>query len=564
MSSRQESIVDDSVCQGIKETAVTLTGKELTIENVVEIARYGYPVELTDDALVYKKMKDSCDFVKNAVSAGRPLYGVNTLFGGMAHSYVLAKHESTCELQNNLLYFLKTGTGAYLPSEDVRAAMLLRANSHLIGASGIRMEIVSRLLTYINKQITPLVPEFGSIGASGDLIPLAYIGGSICGTNETFLVDYRGKTINAVQALEHAKLEKISLLPKEGLAMTNGTSVMTASATIAIHDSLILFAATLRMHAMAMQAMLSDVQPFYPFIHQLKPHAGQQLVARTMLDLLSGSKMINDCSIEIHPNVLIQNRYSVRCIPQYLGPFIEAIHDIRRIVEIEINSANDNPLIDGENQKAYVGGNFLGEHISTSMDRLRYTIGLISKHIDVQIAQVVMPEFSNGLPGCLIGNREREANMGVKGLQLCGNSIMPYLLFLGNSIADKYATHAEQYNQNINSLGQMSALLARRSTMILQQHIAVGFLIFVQGLDLRSKLIQNTYDPRKLLSTPILKTYDAIRELIQVPILNEKPYIWNDNEQSLDKHIQLVADNITNKHSSLYQSLQPTIESLKN
>ncbi|CAF1558597.1 unnamed protein product, partial [Didymodactylos carnosus] len=420
----------------------------------------------------------------------------------------------------------------------------------------------------VNQQVTPFVPEFGSIGASGDLIPLTYIAGSLCGVNETFSVDVRGKTMTAIEALKELDLEPISLLPKEGLAMLNGTSMMTASAALATYDLKILIAATLHIHALAIQAMLGNTMPFHPFIHEKKPHKGQKYVARTMCDLLNESKMINCCLDGKHimiPNVLIQNRYSLRCIPQYLGPFIEALDQITQTIEIEMNSANDNPLIDTENEKAYSAGNFFGEHVSTSMDRLRYIVGLISKHTDVQMAQLVTAEFSNGLPACLIANPERTVNMGVKGLQLCGNAIMPYLLFMGNSIADRYATYAEQYNQNINTLGQMSATLARRSTMIMKQHVAIALMICVQAVDLRTHLIlKDTYDARELLSPLTSHTYEAIRELIKVQIRKDKPYIWNDNEQALDEHIKLIADNLTNKNSTIYKALQPTIEQLSN
>ncbi|CAF1250280.1 unnamed protein product [Didymodactylos carnosus] len=413
---------------------IILSGKGLTIEQVIMIVRQNYPVEITNDISVHKKMADSCEYIRKTVDESQPLYGVTTLFGGMAHRQISASQAS--ELQNNLVYFHKTGAGAYVPLEDARAAMLLRANSHLIGVSGIRMEITDRLIKFIKEHITPLIPEFGSVGASGDLVPLTYVVGSICGTDKSFKVNFRGEKMNAIDALEQVDLKRMSLQPKEGLAMINGTSMMTASATIAVYDLYILFAATLHAHALAIQALYGNNQPFHPFLHEMKPHHGQKLIASTILDLLSNSKMINDHLDGTHnmrQNVLIQDRYSIRAMPQYLGPFIEMLHQIARTVEVEINSANDNPLIDVENQKAY----------------------------DVQIAQIVASEFSNGLPDCLISNPQREVNMGVKGLQLCANSIMPYLLFFGNSIADRYSTHAEQYNQNINSMGHVSANLAR-------------------------------------------------------------------------------------------------------
>ena len=196
------------------------------------------------------------------------------------------------------------------------------------------------------------------------------------------------------------------------------------------------------------------------------------------------------------------------------------------------------------------------------MDRLRYIIGLTSKHLDVQIAQAVTAQFSNGLPDCLIGNTAREVNMGVKGLQLCGNSIMPYLLFMGASIADKFASHAEQYNQNINSMGFVSANLARQSIAAMRQHVAIALLIFVQAVDLRAKIVHDIYDPRELLSPNTRATYEAVRELVHVPVSDSKPYIWNDNEQALDGHIAIVANSLTDDTSGLCRALNSTREQL--
>ncbi len=161
------------------------------------------------------------------------------------------------------------------------------------------------------------------------------------------------------------------------------------------------------------------------------------------------------------------------------------------------------------------------------MDRLRKTIGLMAKHLDVQIAQLVTPEFNNGLPACLVGNRARQVNIGVKALQLCGNSIMPYLLFLGAPIADKFPTHAEQYNQNINSMGHMSASLSRQSISTFRQHLSICLLVCVQALDLRTSMIHeaNSYDARPMLSEKSRKVYEAVRSIINVPIDKNRPYI---------------------------------------
>ncbi|CAF3616674.1 unnamed protein product [Rotaria sordida] len=343
-------------------------------------------------------MAQSVNIIDNVVKASLPLYGVTTLFGGLANRVVSS--EFAVELQNNLVRAHKAGAGSIMPLESIRGAMLLRANAHLIGASGIRRQWDERLVLFLRKDVTPLVPEFGSIGASGDLIPMSYIAAAISGVDETVQVDFQG------------------------------------------------------------------------------------------------------------------------------------------------------------------GGNFLGEHVALAMDRLRQVIGLMAKHLDVQVAQLVTPEFNNGLPACLVGNRARQVNIGVKALQICGNSIMPVLLFLGTSITDKFPTHAEQYNQNINSMGQMSACLARQSISTLCQHLSICLLVCVQALDLRANIIEKetNYDARPLLSENTRRVYEAVRLIINVPIERKRPYIWDDGEHALDEHIARVAENlIGNENGPLYKLFSLTI-----
>ena len=179
------------------------------------------------------------------------------------------------------------------------------------------------------------------------------------------------------------------------------------------------------------------------------------------------------------------------------------------------------------------------------MDNLRYYLGLLAKHLDVQIAMLTMPEFNNGLPASLVGNTDRSVNMGLKGLQITGNSIMPLLTFYGNSLTDRFPTHAEQFNQNINSQGFGSANLTRKSIEIFQQYIAIALMFGVQSVDLRTKKIANHYDASQCLSPATRQLYLAIKEVVSKAPSEERPYIWNDNEQALDEHIALIAADIT-------------------
>jgi phenylalanine ammonia-lyase len=227
-----------------------------------------------------------------------------------------------------------------------------------------------------------------------------------------------------------------------------------------------------------------------------------------------------------------------------MGPIIDGLEQITKQVTVEINSATDNPLIDPENSRDFHGGNFLGQYIGVAMDHLRYYLGLMAKHLDAQIALLVAPEFNNGLPPSLIGNPDRKVNMGLKGLQISGNSIMPMLAFYGNSLVDRFPTHSEQFNQNINSQGLGSAILPRQSIAAFQQYIAVALMFGVQAVDLRSHLTAGHFDARRRLSPATLPLYEAVREIVGHSPSADRPYIRNDHEQSLSDHIQRIAADI--------------------
>ncbi len=525
---------------------VILGNKNLTIEDVIRVARQDEPIILTEAPACWDKMQKSCDYIANAVESGQPIYGVTSGFGGMAN--VVISPESAALLQNNLVWYHKTGAGNKLPQQDVRSAMILRVNSHLQGVSGIRSEIIERLITFLNAGVTPHVYEFGSIGASGDLVPLSYITGAVIGLDACYLVDFNGETMDAPTALNRLGLEPLQLLPKEGLAMMNGTSVMTGIAANCVYDATNLLNLSLLAHSLLLQGLNGSNQSFHPFIHQHKPHPGQIWTANQMLDLLAGSRLIRDELDGTHAyrgSQPIQDRYSLRCLAQYMGPILEGFEEITRQIETEMNSATDNPLIDVENQASYHGGNFLGQYVGIAMDRLRYYIGMLAKHLDVQIALTVAPEFNHGLPASLVGNQERLVNMGLKGLQISGNSIMPLLTFYGNSIADRFPTHAEQFNQNINSQGFASANLARQSIKIFQQYLAIALIFGMQAVDLRTYLTAGHYDARSCLSSVTKELYVTLREIVEQPPSEDRPLVWNDYEQPLDEHISRIATDIS-------------------
>ncbi len=547
---------------GNSDETVVVDKHNLTIDRVVSVARSGTRVALTNNHELLDGVKASCDYIQNAVESGAPIYGVTSGFGGMAN--VVVSPEQATELQNNLVRYHKVGAGDKLPLEDVRAAMLVRIKSHLHGVSGIREEIIRRMEIFLNAGVTPHVYELGSIGASGDLTPLSYITGALIGVSSDYKVDFNGEEIDAPAALEKLGLSPLQLLPKEGLAMMNGTSVMTGIAANCVYDARVLLALSMGVHALAIQGLKGTNQSFHPFIHNSKPHWGQKWCASQMLNLLAGSQLSRnelDGSHNYRGEEPIQDRYSLRCLPQYTGPIVDGLLQIAQQIEIELNSATDNPLIDVDNQVSYHGGNFLGQYVGTAMDQLRYYIGLLAKHIDVQIALLVTPSFNQGLPASLVGNTDYPVNMGLKGLQITANSIMPLLSFYGNSIVDRFPTHAEQFNQNINSQGFNSANLARRSVKTFQQYMAIALMFGVQAVDLRNYVVTSHYDAHDSLSPATRNLYRAVRDVVGQPPNSERPYIWNDREQSLDEHIALITDDIASG-GQIVQAVNDILSSL--
>ena len=515
---------------------VVVSGEGLTLDEVVRVARGGVIVAISEAPEVQERVQASADFINQAVADDQPIYGVTSGFGAMAYKAI--SKEQAEDLQNNIPWFHKVGAGRRIPEEDVRAAMLLRMNSHLRGASGIRRELIERMMIFLNAGATPHVYEFASIGASGDLSPLAYITANLIGLSDAWQSDYQGEAIGARSLMTALGLEPLRLGAKEGLAMVNGTSVMTGIAANCIHDMRQLLALTFEVHALLFQGLGATNQSFHPFIHQHKPQPGQQQAATQMLTLLSGSQLICDELAGQHEfrggDEPIQDRYSLRCLPQYMGPIVDGIGIIATQIETEMNSATDNPLVDHARGHTYHGGNFLGQYVGVGMDQLRSHIALLAKHLDIQIAMACTPAFSNGLPAMLVGNPEKQINGGLQGLQICGNCIMPQLMFYGNSLVSHFPSHAEGFNQNINSQGYGAANLTRRAIEIFRHYLAISLLFGVQAVDLRSRQTAGHYDAAPLLSPASRALYEGVLQVLGRETSAERPLIYNDDEQEID------------------------------
>ncbi|CAG8805648.1 2434_t:CDS:1, partial [Racocetra persica] len=365
---------------------VEIDGEGLTIENVIQVSRFHREARLTTNNAIRDKITSSNNYVNNAIAEGKIIYGVNTNFGGMAKKHLPIEELNL--LQKNLIWGCKCSVGKQLPVEHVRASMLIRANALMRGVSGIRLELIERLIKFLNADLIPVVREYGSVGASGDVVPLTNIAGVIIGLDSSFKVNYLGSEIDALSALSKLELKPITLGPKEGLALINGTSFSTGIAAQCIYEVDRLFSLALHLHSFFVQALQGSSLPFDHFIHKHKPHEGQIRVASEMTELIHGSKFLDDNISTMKGGVpkLVQDRYSLRGIPQYLGVVVDTFTQAKKYIETEINSASDNPLIDADQQKYFHQANFIGQYIAYAMDQVRHGLGLIAKHIDTQIA----------------------------------------------------------------------------------------------------------------------------------------------------------------------------------
>jgi len=316
-----------------KKQNVSLDGDTLTLEQVVAVARHGAKATLHPAAK--KKVLRSRQYVDHLIEENQTVYGITTGFG--MFSDVLISKEDAKKLQRNLIMSHATGVGEPLPEEVVRAILLLRANALAKGFSGIRLSTLETLLEVLNSGVVPVVPEKGSLGASGDLAPLSHMVLVLLGEGEAF---YRGRRMSGQKALLQAGIEPVVLEGKEGLALINGTQVMTAIAALAVWDAENLWESANITAALSFEALQGILDAFDPKIHLVRPHKGQIEVANQMRLLTEGSSFV---APKQHPKV--QDAYALRCVAQVHGPSGEAVAYVKKVVEIEMNSVTDNPLI---------------------------------------------------------------------------------------------------------------------------------------------------------------------------------------------------------------------------
>lgn len=447
---------------------IQIDGNSLTIKDVVTVSRHYEKVKLADNAV--EKIIKSRNFVEKILRENKTVYGINTGFGELANRFISA--EDSAKLQENLIRSHAVGVGEPLPEDVARGIMLLRANALSKGHSGVRKELIDFLVQLLNMRVYPYIPSQGSVGASGDLAPLAHLALVITGEGECFV---RGKRRPAHQILEEKGLIPMKLLAKEGLGLINGTQVMAAIGCLVKEDAELLLKNAQVAGSMSLEALKGTARAFDEKIHALRPYPGQVKVAANIRKLIAGSEIISS-----HVNCeKVQDAYTLRCMAQVLGPIADTLDYAGKVLSIEINSATDNPLIFPEEEEVISGGNFHGEPLAFIMDYMCIAISEIASISERTIDRMVNPHVS-GLPPFL--SRKSGLNSGFMIAQYTAAALVSENKVLAHpSSVDSIPTSAGQ--EDHVSMGLIAARNAAEIVKNVQQVMAIEMLCAAQGID---------------------------------------------------------------------------------
>jgi histidine ammonia-lyase len=459
---------------------LSLDGASLTLQAVVAVARGHRPMALTDAARA--RVAESRAWVDRVVADGQPtVYGVNTGFGVFANRRV-ARQDAE-QLSRNLILSHALGVGDPLPEDVVRAAMLIRANTLAIGHSGVALEIIDTLIAMLNRRVTPIVPEKGSLGASGDLATLSHL--ALVFTTDVNDRDedsgqalYAGERLSGREAMRRAGIPRVILGAKEGLALNNGATFSTAIAALAIHDAEVLLDNAIVAAAMSLEALRGVSAAFDERLHRARRQVGQIEIAARLRELIAGSTLIDSTE-------RVQDAYSLRAVPQVLGPIRETIAFVRGIVERELNAATDNPLIFLDlpsDNKALSGANFHGEPIALAMDYLKIAASEIASLSERRLFRLSDEKLSDGLPAMLI--EHGGLNSGYMLAQYTAAALVSDNKTLAHpDSVDSIPTSAGQ--EDFNPMAMNAARHCAEIVANAQRVVALELLASAQALDLR-------------------------------------------------------------------------------
>ena len=491
--------------------SVVIDGNSLTIEQVVAVARFGATVSIAPSAT--EAMKRSRELVTKILDEERVAYGISTGFGEF--SKISIGKEKSGQLQENLILSHCVAVGEPLPSDAVRGMLLLRANALCKGFSGIRPELVCALVDMLNKHVHPVIPQKGSLGASGDLAPLSHMVLPLIGLG---LAEYMGKVISGGEAMKLAGIPTYHLLAKEGLALINGTQCMTSIGLLACYDSYCAAQLADIIASMSMEALTALKNAFDPRVHMVRPHKGQGLVASNILKLTENSPLL-DASQQLR----VQDAYAIRCLPQVHGACRDAISHVWEKIEIEINSVTDNPLLFLDDESVISGGNFHGEPMALAFDYLGIAASEIANISERRMERLVNPTLSNGLPAFLTPNGGINS-----GCMICQYSAAS-LVSENKVLAHPASVDSIPSSANQEDHVSMGTTAARKCASIVDNTFSVlafELMAAVQGIELRGGEVSPVHKRLFDAVRKFIGFYDHDRE-IRDDILNANALVRN-------------------------------------
>jgi len=486
----------------------------VTIEDVVAVAERRRQVALATEPAFKARIDKGAAFLERLLAEHGVIYGVTTGFGDSVTTGIPAALVG--EVSHQLFTYHGCGLGAVLSPEATRAVLVARLTSLSLGLSGVRWALLEQLAMLLREDLLPVIPEEGSVGASGDLTPLSYVAAVLCGEREVWVDGQRRPT---AAVFKERGLTALRLTPKEGLALMNGTAVMTALACLAFTRARYLVQLSSRLTAMTSLATRGNGAHFDDGIFAAKPHPGQRQVAAAIRADLPGESA--------KEGVRLQDRYSLRCAPHVIGVVADSLPWLRQFIETELNSANDNPLFDADAQQVLHGGNFYGGHIAFAMDSLKAAVASVGDLMDRQLALVVDARFNHGLPMNLTGAQGERAtvNHGFKAVQIGASSWAAEALRLTMPAAS-FSRSTECHNQDKVSMGTIAARDALRVLELTEQVAAALLLASAQGVELRQRQGQ-----LPALSKGVATLFDEVRAFS--PFLGEDRALEGDLRTAL-------------------------------
>jgi len=462
--------------------------------------------KITISEVVLKRVNESFIFLKE-FSKNKVIYGVNTGFGPMAQYRI--KNEDRLQLQYNLIRSHSSGTGKPLSAICVKAAILARLNTLSLGNSGVHPSVINLMKELINKDITPLIFEHGGVGASGDLVQLSHLALVLIGEGEVF---YKGERRATQEVFEIENLKPIQVEIREGLALINGTSVMTGIGVVNVHYAQKLLDCSLKFSCAINEIVQAYDDHFSEELNDAKRHKGQREVAKRMQENLADSTLIRKredhlYSGENNEDIFkekVQEYYSLRCVPQILGPILETINNAASILEDEFNSANDNPIIDVKSQHVYHGGNFHGDYISLEMDKLKIVITKLTMLAERQLNYLLNSKINEILPP-FVNLGTLGFNFGMQGVQFTATSTTAENQMLSNPMYI-HSIPNNNDNQDIVSMGTNAAVITAKVIENAFEVLAIELITIVQAIDY--------LEQKDKISSVTKNLYDDVREII--------------------------------------------------